>query len=295
MLSTRQIKIGNCFIGDSEPIYLIAEIGINHNGDLQIAKKLIDAAWATGWNCAKFQKRTPDICVPDNQKNVIRQTPWGEMTYLAYKHKIEFQKNEYDYIDKYAKEKPFDWVASVWDLPSLEFLMQYDVPFIKIPSAKITDKELVEQAAKAGKPLFISSGMSTMEEVDNAVNIVEKHLSQNYVLFHCNSAYPAKSDELNMKMISTLKERYNCLVGYSGHEYEIMPTTLAPAYGACVIERHVTLSHDMWGTDHAASIEIRGMDFLAKRIHSVKAIIGDGIKTISTSEEKVREKLRGVM
>jgi len=288
-----KFQIGSSFIGDTEPVYLIAEIGINHNGDLQIAKKLIDATWATGWNCAKFQKRTPDICVPENQKNIMRQTPWGEMTYLAYKHKIEFQKTEYDYIDKYAKEKPLDWTASVWDLPSLEFLMNYDVPFIKIPSAKITDKELIEQAAKAGKPIFISSGMSTIEEVDDAVNIVEKHLSKNYVLFHCNSTYPAKLDELNMQMIITLKQRYNCLVGYSGHEYEIMPTTLAPVYGACVIERHITLDHDMWGTDHKASIEIRGMDFLAKRVHSVKSIAGDGIKNISTEELKIRQKLRG--
>jgi len=288
-----KIQIGSSFIGDAEPVYLIAEIGINHNGDLQIAKKLIDATWATDWNCAKFQKRTPDICVPENQKNVMRQTPWGEMTYLAYKHKIEFQKAEYDYIDRYAKEKPLDWTASAWDLPSLEFLMNYDVPFIKIPSAKITDKELVEQAAKAGKPLFISSGMSTIEEVDDVINTVEKHLSKNYVLFHCNSAYPAKLDELNMQMIVTLKQRYNCLVGYSGHESEIMPTTLAPVYGACAIERHITLDHDMWGTDHKASVEIRGMDFLARRIRSVKTIAGNGIKTISTSEEKIREKLRG--
>ena len=291
--SFMKIQIGSNFIGDTEPVYLIAEIGINHNGDLQIAKKLIDATWATSWNCAKFQKRTPDICVPERQKMQMRQTPWGEMTYLAYKHKIEFQKTEYDYIDKYTKEKPLDWTASVWDLPSLEFLMNYDVPFIKIPSAKITDKELVEQAAKAGKPLFISSGMTTIEEIDDTINIVEKHLSKNYVLFHCNSTYPAKLDELNMQMITTLKQRYNCLVGYSGHEYEIMPTTLAPVYGACVIERHITLSHDMWGTDHKASIEIRGMDFLAKRIHSVKSIAGNGIKTISASEEKIREKLRG--
>jgi N-acetylneuraminate synthase len=288
-----RIKIGSRFIGGSEPVYLIAEIGINHNGDLQIAKKLMDAAWATGWDCAKFQKRTPDICVPENQKDTLKQTPWGEMTYLAYKHRIEFQKQEYDYIDKYAKEKPLDWSASAWDLPSLEFLMNYDIPFLKIPSAKITDKELVEQAAKVGKPLFISSGMSTIEEVDNAVNIIEKYLSKNYVLFHCNSTYPAKLEELNLQVIGTLKERYNCLVGYSGHEYDIMPATLVPVYGACVIERHITLDHDMWGTDQAASIEVRGMDFLAKRIHSVKTIIGDGIKTISVDEEKMRDKLRG--
>jgi N-acetylneuraminate synthase len=288
-----KIKIGSRYVGDSEPVYLIAEIGINHNGDLQIAKKLIDATWATGWDCAKFQKRTPDICVPEDQKNVLRQTPWGEMTYLAYKERVEFQKNEYDYIDKYAREKPIDWTASVWDLPSLDFVLQYDVPFIKIPSAKITDKELVEQAARAGKPLFISSGMSTLEEVDEAVNSIEKHLSKNYVLFHCNSTYPAKLEELNMKMISTLKERYDCLVGYSGHEYEIMPATLAPVYGACVIERHVTLDHNMWGTDHSGSIEVRGMDFLAKRINSVRTIAGDGIKTIYADEEKMRKKLRG--
>jgi len=288
-----KIKLGERCIGDSEPIYLIAEIGINHNGDLQIAKKLIDATWATGWDCAKFQKRTPDICVPESQKMQMRQTPWGEMTYLAYKHKIEFQKPEYDYIDRYAKEKPLAWTASVWDLPSLEFLMKYDVPFIKIPSAKITDKELVEQTAKAGKPLFISSGMSTIEEVDNAINIVEKHLSKNYVLFHCNSTYPAKLDELNMQMITTLKQRYNCLVGYSGHEYEIMPSVTAPIYGACAIERHITLDHKMWGTDHAASLEVRGMDFLAKRVYDTKLIAGDGIKMITESEKKVREKLRG--
>jgi N-acetylneuraminate synthase len=288
-----KIKLGNRNIGDSEPVYLIAEIGINHNGDLQIAKKLIDATWATGWDCVKFQKRTPDICVPEDQKNIMKQTPWGEITYLEYKNKIEFQKYEYDYIDKYTREKPLNWTASVWDLPSLEFLVQYDVPFLKIPSAKITDKKLVEQAAKIGKPIFISSGMSTLKEVDEAINIIEKHLSKKYVLLHCNSTYPAKLEELNMQMIISLRERYNCLVGYSGHEFEIMPATLAPVYGACVIERHVTLDHNMWGTDHSASIEIRGMDFLAKRIHSVKAIAGDGVKIIYSEEEKMRRKLRG--
>jgi N-acetylneuraminate synthase len=288
-----RLKIGDCFIGDSEPVYLIAEIGINHNGDMQIAKKLIDATWATGWNCAKFQKRAPDLAVPDAQKNVLRQTPWGEMTYLEYKKRIEFEKKEYDYISKYCKEKPIDWTASVWDLPSLEFLMQYDIPFIKIPSAKITDKTLVGESAKTGKPLFFSTGMSTIEEVDNIVNIAEKYLSKNYVLFHCNSSYPAKLDELNLNMIRTFKERYNCLVGYSGHEDEIMPSTIAPVYGACIIERHITLDHNMWGTDQKASLEIRGMDALARRVHSVRLIAGDGVKVISGEELKVRQKLRG--
>jgi N-acetylneuraminate synthase len=289
----QKIKVGGRVIGNNEPVYLIAEISINHNGDLQIAKRLIDATWATGWDCAKFQKRTPDICVPDQQKNVIRQTPWGEMTYLEYKKRIEFQKKEYDYIDRYCNEKPLHWTASVWDMQSLEFLLNYEVPFIKIPSAKITDRTLVEESAKSGKPVFLSTGMSTLAEIDEAVNILEQHTSKNYVLFHCNSTYPAKLEELNMQMIKTLKERYGCLVGYSGHEEEIMPATLAPVYGACVVERHITLDHKMWGTDQAASLEIRGMSFLAARVHEVKLIAGDGIKTIYPGEEKMREKLRG--
>ena len=289
-----RIKVGENFIGDNEQVYLIAEIGINHNGDLQIAKRLIDATWAIGWSCVKFQKRSPDIAVPDAQKNVMRQTPWGEMTYLKYKEKIEFQKEEYDYINKYCKEKPLDWTASVWDLPSLEFLMQYDIPFIKIPSAKITDKLLVEQSAKTGKTLFVSTGMSSIQEIDDAVNIVEKHLSKNYVLFHCNSSYPAKMDELNLNMIKTLKERYNCLVGYSGHEEEIMPTTIAPIFGACVIERHITLDRNMWGTDQKSSVEVRGMDFLIRRVRAAKQISGDGIKIITDEELKIRKKLSGI-
>jgi len=293
MLGQNKLKIGNRFIGDNEPVYLIAEIGINHNGDIQVAKRLLDATWATGWDCGKFQKRTPDICVPENQKNVMRQTPWGEMTYLEYKKRVEFKKPEYDYIDRYCREKPLDWTASVWDLPSLEFLMRYDVPFIKLPSAKITDLTLVEECARSGKPVFASTGMSTLAEVDTLVELLEKRLGKNYVLFHCNSTYPAKLDELNMLMINTLRDRYDCLVGYSGHEEEIMPATIAPVYGACIIERHVTLDHTMWGTDQAASLEIRGMDFLAKRVRSVRTIAGDGIKTVFEGEEKMRTKLRG--
>jgi N-acetylneuraminate synthase len=289
----KKIKIGNRFVGDGEPLYLIAEIGINHNGDLQIAKKLIDATWATGWDCAKFQKRTPDICVPEHQKSVLRQTPWGEMTYLAYKHKIEFQKKEYDYIDRYCREKPLDWTASVWDIPSLEFLLNYNVPFIKIPSAKMTDHKLIKASADSGKPLIVSTGMSTLDEVDMTVELLEKHAKGNYVLFHTNSTYPAKLNELNLQMIKSLKDRYDCVVGYSGHEYEIDPSIIVPVYGASVLERHITLDHNLWGTDHGASLEIRGMDALAKRIRATQFIVGDGIKTISEDEKKMRDKLRG--
>lgn len=275
----------------SEP-YLIAEIGINHNGDLQIAKKLIDAAFACGWDCVKFQKRTPEICVPDHQKNVMRETPWGKITYLEYKHKIEFSKKEYDYIDNYCKEKPIHWSASVWDMPSLEFIVKYSVPFIKIPSAKLNEKELLIQACKTGKALIVSTGMSTIEEINEAVEVLEKSASQ-YVLMHTNSAYPTPIDELNIRCIQTLKDRYACPVGYSGHEHGLEPTVYAATLGASIIERHITLDHDMWGTDQASSIEVMGMDMLRKRIRNVDIILGNGVKVISDSEIPIRKKLRG--
>ena len=156
-------------------IYTIAEIGINHNGDINLAKKLIDAAYVTGWDCVKFQKRTPDLCVPENQKNKMRQTPWGEMPYIDYKHKIEFEKEQYDIIDEYCKSKPIDWTASVWDLPSFEFMKNYDVPFIKIPSAHLTNLDLIERVAETKIPLIISTGMSTLKEVDKAYKIIKKY------------------------------------------------------------------------------------------------------------------------
>jgi len=272
--------------------YLIAEIGINHNGDLQIAKKLIDTTFACSWDCAKFQKRNPDICVPEKQKSVMRDTPWGKMTYLEYKHKIEFGKKEYDYIDRYCGEKPLDWSLSVWDIDSLNFAMQYDLPFIKLPSAHLTNQELLKETAKTGQPIIISTGMSTIDEIDMAVGILDKHASQ-YVLMHCNSSYPAKPEELNLNVIPKLKARYNCVVGYSGHEYGLDSTTVAVSLGAMVVERHITLDHTLWGTDHASSVEIQGMDKLYKQINSVGKIMGDGRKRIFDGEKEVREKLRG--
>ena len=288
-----EICFGDYVINEESEPYFIAEIGINHNGDLQIAKKLMDGAHAAGWNAVKFQKREPDIAVPEHQKTVMRDTPWGRMTYLEYKKRIEFGKAEYDYIDRYCKEKPLDWTASPWDLPSLDFLLQYDIPFIKIASASITQDALLECAAKSGKPVIMSTGMSTWEELDHAVGILERHCQNGYVLMHTNSTYPAPEDELNLRMIGTLWERYHCIVGYSGHERSLEPTVVALVLGARVIERHITLDHNMWGTDQAASLTLHAMDMLRRRARGLGAMIGNGERVLGEAELSVRRKLRG--
>ena len=288
-----EICFGDYVINEESEPYFIAEIGINHNGDLQIAKKLMDGAYAAGWNAVKFQKREPDIAVPEHQKMVMRDTPWGRMTYLEYKKRIEFGKVEYDYIDRYCKEKPLDWTASPWDLPSLEFLLQYDIPFIKIASASITQDALLEAAAKFGKPVIMSTGMSTWEELDHAVSILERHAHGGYLLMHTNSTYPAPENELNLSMIRTLRERYRCIVGYSGHERGLEPTIVAMVLGAQVIERHITLDHEMWGTDQAASLTLHAMDMLRRRARGLRSMIGNGERVLGEAELSVRRKLRG--
>ena len=276
---------------DIKGIYLIGEIGINHNGDLRIAKRLIDAVFACGWNCVKFQKRYPDLCVPDAQKNIHKDTPWGRMSYLEYKKKIEFGKTEYDYIDRYCKEKPLDWTASVWDIESLKFMLKYRIPFIKIPSARISDLELVKAVAKKGIPVLVSTGMSTLKELDNLVEALRRH-SCEFALMHTNSSYPTPIDEININCVKTLKKRYDCIVGYSGHEYNVEPTVYAAVLGVKIIERHITLSHSMWGTDQRASLEVAAMDLLRKRIKDIDVILGNGEKKVTLSEEKIRAKLR---
>lgn len=293
-MANKTIKIGNYTIDEKSDPYLIAEIGINHNGELQIAKKLIDAAFATGWDCVKFQKREPDLSVPEHQKAVLRQTPWGEMTYLEYKKRIEFGKTEYDYIDHYCKEKPLDWTASPWDMPSLEFLTQYDLPYIKIASATLTDTELLKRACQFGKAIVMSTGMSTWDEIDTAVTVLEKYSDGNYILMHTNSEYPTPYEDINLRMIEVLRERYGCLVGYSGHEMDLEPTVLAVALGANIIERHVTLSHEMWGTDQKASLTVRAMGLLKGRIADIRKAMGTGEKILSNGEKTVRNKLRGI-
>lgn len=292
-MAKKEIMLGNYKVCETSFPYMIAEIGINHNGDLQIAKKLIDAANACMWNCVKFQKREPDIAVPDAQKNIMRDTPWGRMTYLEYKKRIEFGKEEYDYIDLYCKEKPIAWTASPWDIPSLEFLLKYDLPFIKIASASNASYDMLKLACESGKTLLVSTGMSTIEEIDELVEFLEKNSEGNYILLHTNSAYPSPAEDLNLKMITTLKQRYGCLVGYSGHEIDLEPSVIATSLGAKVIERHITLDHNMWGTDQSASLMVSAMAMLHGRMKDVLTMLGDGQKIITEKELEVRKKLRG--
>ena len=274
-------------------IYIIAEIGINHNGDMSIAKKLIDIAKVAGCDVVKFQKRNPDVCVPEHQKTIMRDTPWGRMTYLDYKYKVEFNQNQYDEIDIYCKEKDIKWSASPWDLDSLDFLNQYDIPFIKIPSALLTDLELIRESVKTGKKIIISTGMSTIEEIDNAVDTIKKvNAEAQYAILHCNSTYPAPNDELNLNCIKTLKDKYNCEVGYSGHEFGLTTTIASVCLGATIIERHITLDRTMWGTDQMCSVEPQGLIKLVRGIKELNKALGDGEKVVTETEKPIREKLR---
>ena len=272
--------------------YIIAEIGINHNGDLQTAKKLIDIATVAGCDAVKFQKRNPDVCVPEHQKSILRDTPWGEMTYLEYKHKVEFVQEDYDEIDIYCYVKGIEWSASPWDLDSLKFLMQYKLPWIKIPSAMLTNDELLRECAKTGKKIIFSVGMSTLEEIDHAVEILKEEKAE-YAMLHCNSSYPSPLKELNLKCIQTLKERYNCEVGYSGHEFRLGTTVASVYLGATILERHITLDRTMWGSDHLASVEPQGLIKLVKGVRELETALGDGNKVVTAGEKLIRKKLRG--
>jgi len=269
--------------------YIIAEIGINHNGDLDITKQLIDIAKVAGCDSVKFQKRNPDVCVPESQKSVMRDTPWGRMTYLDYKHKIEFGKEEYDEIDRYCKERGMRWSASPWDLDSLKFLQRYDIPYIKIPSALLTDDDLLQHCRYSGKRIILSTGMSTVSEIDKAVETIH---NCDYALLHCNSAYPAPNEDLNLNCIKMLKDRYNCEVGYSGHEFGLSTTIASVCLGATIIERHITLDRTMWGTDQMCSVEPQGLIKLVRGIRELEDALGDGVKQVTEKEKIIREKLR---
>jgi N-acetylneuraminate synthase len=284
-------------IGDKEitrngPIFKIAEIGINHNGSIETAKQMIDLAKICGFDAVKFQKKVPEMCVPDSEKNKIKETPWGEMSYLKYKKKMEFGEKEFTEINNYCKEKDIVWFASVWDLPSIDFLEKFDVPCYKIPSAHLTNRELLLKLKSLKKPLLISTGMSTETEIKEALKILD---SAELVVLHCNSSYPAKDEELNLNYINKLQLDYpEHVIGYSGHELGISATLVAAVFGAKVIERHITLDRAMWGTDQAASIEFSGMRRLSRDLDKLNVWLGDGIKRVTENEKKVKSKLRNV-
>ena len=270
--------------------YIIAEIGINHNGSLDTAKKLIDIAALSGCDAVKFQKRNPDVCVPEHQKGKMRETPWGTMTYLEYKYKVEFEKEEYDQIDQYCREKDIQWSASPWDIDSLNFLMKYNIPWLKVPSAMITNEELMRACAATGKKIIFSTGMSTYEEINQAVEWLE---GCDIVMLHCNSTYPAPLEDLNLSCIKTLKECYGCEVGYSGHEFRLGTTVAAVYLGATYLERHITLDRTMWGSDHMSSVEPQGLIKLVKGVRELEIAYGDGVKRVTEGELGPRKKLRG--
>lgn len=272
--------------------YIIAEIGINHNGSLDIAKKLIDIAAVSGCDAVKFQKRNPDVCVPEHQKHIMKDTPWGRMTYLQYKYRVEFGKEEYDEIDAYCRDKGIAWSASPWDMDSLDFLMQYDLPFIKVPSAMITNEELMRGCARTEMKVIFSSGMSNLDETDQAVAWMREEGAE-FALLHCNSTYPAPLEDLNLRCIQTLRRRYDCEVGYSGHEFRLGTTVASVYLGATILERHITLDRTMWGSDHLASVEPQGLIKLVKGVRELEVALGDGIKRVTEGELPVRKKLRG--
>jgi N-acetylneuraminate synthase len=271
----------------------IAEIGLNHNGDINIAKKLIKHAYDCGCDIVKFQKRTPDICVPEHQKNIMKyNTPWGDITYIDYKHKVEFDYKEYNYIDEYCKCLGIDWTASVWDLPSVYFINKFDIKYNKIPSAMLTNINLLKAVASHGRYTFISTGMSTMDEITKAVQIFQTYGCP-FELMHTVSVYPMRNDHANLKVIQTLKDKFGCRVGWSGHEEGLQISLAAVAIGATSVERHITLSRSMWGSDQAASLGVSGLRQLVRDCKIVREAMGDGVKCMLPEEDKKRKSLRG--
>lgn len=275
-----------------EGLIFIAEIGINHNGNLELALELIDHAANCGCDIVKFQKRTPDICVPEHQKNIMKyDTPWGDIPYLEYRHKIELGEKEYNAIDAFCKNRDIHWTASAWDLPAFEFLTKYDLLYHKICSPMLTNTELLARVAAEGRHTFISTGMSTMDDIEKAVNIfVDANCP--FELMHCVSSYPIKTEDANLLVIHTLRDKFNCLVGYSGHEEGLQITIAAVALGATSVERHITLSRAMWGSDQAISVGKSGLQRLVRDCRIVETALGDGVKRLLECEKKKRETLR---
>ncbi|WP_019545459.1 N-acetylneuraminate synthase family protein [Streptomyces sulphureus] len=290
--TTRQRTLGSRLAGPGRPVYVTAEIGINHNGDLDNALRLIDAAAEAGCDAVKFQKRTPEVCTPRDQWDVERDTPWGRMTYLAYRHRVEFGEEEYRAVDEHCAERGIDWFASPWDVESVAFLEKFDVPAHKVASASLTDDELLRAMRETGRTVILSTGMSTPRQIRHAVEVLG---SENIVLCHATSTYPAPAGELNLRMIHTLQTEFpNVPIGYSGHETGLQTTLAAVALGAVFVERHVTLDRAMWGSDQAASVEPGGLRRMVRDIRTIEESLGDGVKRVYESELKPMQKLRRV-
>lgn len=285
-----KVKVGERYIGDGEPVYVIAEIGINHNGSMDIAKKLIDGAVFSGADAVKFQKRTPELCVPRDQWNIERDTPWGRMTYIDYRHKVEFTEEQYAEIDRYCKDKGIHWFASPWDEAAVDFLEKFEPVVYKMASASLTDNELLRKVKSTGRPIMLSTGMSSPEQVDAAIELTGR---DNLMLAQSTSTYPCKLEELNLRVITSFKEKYAGIpIGYSGHETGLAPTFAAVALGAAFVERHITVDRAMWGSDQAASVEIMGFFRLVSNIRDIERSLGNGVKRVYDSELGSIKKLR---
>ncbi len=285
----KAVKIADRWVGEGYPTYVVAEIGINHNGDLELAKRMIQAAKDSGVDAVKFQKRTPELCVPEEQKGQMRETPWGYITYLDYRYKVEFGEAEYREIERFCKEIGITWFTSVWDARSVDFMEAFEPVCYKIPSAMLTDHALLRHLRATGRPLILSTGMSTMEEIREAVEVVG---TDKLVITHATSTYPCDPTELNLLMIRTLKKEFPVPVGYSGHEVGLIPSVVAASLGACMVERHITLDRAMWGSDQAASVEPGGFERMVKYIRVAEQSLGDGVKRVYESEMSSRKKLR---
>ncbi len=283
------VNIGGIEVGAGRPCYVVGEIGINHNGDLSIAKQLMDVARHAGCQAVKFQKRTPEICTPKDQRDMLRDTPWGRMTYLEYRYRVEFDEAAYAAIDAHARELGLHWFASPWDEPSVDFLEQYNPVCHKVASASLTDDGLLRKLKATGRPVILSTGMSTMEEIRHAVSLLDR---DRLVICHATSTYPCKPEELNLRMIGTLGHEFGVPVGYSGHETGLQATLAAVTLGAVMVERHITLDRSMWGSDQAASVEPGGLERLVRDIRVIETALGDGVKRVYDSELPAKARLR---
>jgi sialic acid synthase SpsE len=283
------IKVGDTAVGEGQPIYLVGEIGINHNSDMEITKKLIKVAVDAGLNAVKFQKRTPELCVPRDQWDVMRDTPWGVMSYIDYRHRMEFGRDDYAVINNYCEELGITWFASCWDEEAVAFMEPMNPVCYKVASASLTDDVLLNAIRETGRLVILSTGMSTMEEIRHAVSLLD---IDNLLLCHSTSAYPCDPSELNLNMINTLREEFDCPIGYSGHEVGLATTYAAATLGASLIERHITLDRSMWGSDQSASIEPQGVVRLARDVRIIEQALGDGVKRVYDSEIPIRSRLR---